>query len=476
MAYVLCDGERIDSEGIGESHMKASSLPLDQEPERYPLSFAQEWFVTLDQGDDGGAFGSRFVMVTPLRVTGRVDLAVLQGALDDVIARHELLRTLVVRDADPPYQLVYPPCPVPLEVRDVPPVAGKSRDLVALELIVEAQSGMVSAREVPMVRALLYRFDDRDSVLFLAVHHSVSDGWSMQVIGRDLGAFYAARSAGVPADLPPVRQYHEYSQWQRAMATSTAEDGAPRYWQDKLRGAREFTMPNDHGHPESYSRPFSLYRFDIDADVMARAAATAAATRGTLFTVLLAAWYVLAYQITGATDLAIRAFTAGRNEQEFLDTMGLFINVVPFRTSLDGCTSFRDILTRTRETFIDSVVHELPVAVIEQSFPDFIRSREDTRTSQFLLESLQSQLDDTVIPIAEGAREINERLEETSEPGDIPSGMVWSMSVKPSGELSNRVIFNPGEFDESTVAGWASGFRRILAGAVADPDRDWKTL
>jgi hypothetical protein len=89
--------------------MTESSLALDQESKRYPLSFTQEWFITLDQGDDGGAFGRRFFMVCPIRITGSVDLAVLQGALDDVVARHELLRTLVVRDADPPYQMVCPP-------------------------------------------------------------------------------------------------------------------------------------------------------------------------------------------------------------------------------------------------------------------------------------------------------------------------------------------------------------------------------
>jgi hypothetical protein len=101
--------------------MTESSLALDQESKRYPLSFTQEWFITLDQGDDGGTFGRRFILVSAIRVTGPVDLAVLQGALDDVVARHELLRTLVIRDADPPYQIMRPPCPVPLEVRDLPP-------------------------------------------------------------------------------------------------------------------------------------------------------------------------------------------------------------------------------------------------------------------------------------------------------------------------------------------------------------------
>jgi condensation enzyme len=449
---------------------------LAPEPQRYPLSFSQEWFVTLDQGEEGGAFGRGFLLVCEVRITGHVDLALLQGALDDVVTRHELLRTLVVRDADPPYQEIYPPCQVPLEVRDLPPVTGKSRDMVAQELIAEAEAGTISAREVPMLRALLCRFDDRDSALVLTVHHSVSDGWSLQVILRDLGAFYAARRSGLAAKLPEVRQYREYAEWQKASATSTAEDGAPRYWQDKLRGAREFTIPNDHGHPDSYSSPCSLYNDTIDADVMSAASVLAARARTTTFTVLLSAFHVLAHNITGATDLAIRAFTAGRNEEQFHDTMGLFINVLPFRTDLADCTSFRDVLIRSKETFIDALAHELPVNVIEQTFPDFVTSREDLRTSQFIIAETPTQLGDVVFPIADGAREVHQYLLEEARHHDIPTGMVWGLTPIPDGGLSSGVAFYPEEFDESTVAGWAAGLRRILTSAVHDPDQDWKTL
>src|SRR5580698_3917107 len=133
--------------------MTESSLALDQEPARHPLSFTQEWFINLDQGDDGGTFGPRFMIVSSLRVTGHVDLAILQGSLDDVVARHELLRTLVVRDADPPYQLVHPPCPMPLEVRDIPPVTGgRSRQQVVRQLTLEADAASISAREVPLIK------------------------------------------------------------------------------------------------------------------------------------------------------------------------------------------------------------------------------------------------------------------------------------------------------------------------------------
>jgi hypothetical protein len=454
--------------------MTESSPVADQQEKCYPLSFTQEWFLTLDQGDDGGTFGPRFILVTPIRITGPVDLAALQGALDDVVARHELLRTVVVRDADPPCQQVYPPCPVPLEVRDLPPDPGKPRDTVIQELMY--QTDPVSTREVPLMRARLCRFDDRDSVLFLTVHHSVTDGWSVHVIMRDLGAFYAARATGTPAELPPVRQYREYAAWQRASATSTAEDGAPAYWRDKLQGAREFTIPNDHGHPDSYSRPYSLHAHDIEPGVMAKASALATASRTTMFPVLLSAFYILAYEITGATDLTIRAFTAGRDVEEFHNTMGLFLNVIPLRTSLDGCTSFRDIIARAKETFIDAIAHELPVGVIEQTFPDFVKSREDLRTSQFIISNSVGQLgSELVIPIAEGAREIAVPPLEEEGHRDIPSGVVWDLDVS-SNVLSGGVLFNLDEFDESTVAGWAADLQRILTAAVGHPDQDWKTL
>jgi non-ribosomal peptide synthetase component F len=403
----------------------------------------------------------------------------LQGALDDVVERHELLRTLVVRDADPPYQQVCPPCQVPLQVRDLPPASGEhsgtARDMVIQELIAEAQAGTISARDVPLLHALLCRFDDRDSALLITVHHSVCDGWSIQVILRDLGAFYAARVSGTAPKLPAMRQYREYAQWQRASA-STADDSALKFWADKLDGAREFVMPNDHGHPERYSRPYSLHVFGIEADTMAAVAALAKATRGTQFTVMLSAIYVLANQITGATDLMVRAVTAGRNELEFHNTMGLFLNVVPFRTEIAGCTSFRDIVLKTRETFIDAMGNELPASVLEQAFPEFIRSREDTRMSELLILQPPSQYGELILPIAEGAREIDEVLLEEAESTDIPGGTQWHLSTQPDGAVNGSVHFNLDEFEESTVQGWTAGFKRILASAVRDPGQDWRQL
>jgi condensation enzyme len=210
---------------------------------------------------------------------------------------------------------------------------------------------------------------------------------------------------------------------------------------------------------------------------MAKVSALVTACRATVFSVMLSAFYVLAHEITGATDLTIRAFTAGRGIEEFHNTTGLFLNLVPFRTSLDDCVSFRDIVAHAKETLIGAIAHELPVNVIEQEFPDFIKSREDLRTSQFIISCHESQIgDDLAFPIADGAREIRVPWLEEDGHRDIPSGMVWNLDLPPSGVLAGSVLFNLDEFDESTVAGWALDLQRILASAVRDPDQDWKTL
>jgi len=123
------------------------------------------------------------------------------------------------------------------------------------------------------------------------------------------------------------------------------------------------------------------------------------------------------------------------------------------------------------------MAHELPVNVIEQIFPDFIKSREDLRTSQFIIANQQAQLgDDLTVPIAEGARPASAGPLEGQEVHDIPSGTGWNLYVEPSGQLRGSVLFNRDEFDESTVAGWAVDLRRILTSAVREPDRDRRLL
>ena len=442
---------------------------------RYPLSFTQEWFCAMDEGDLKGAFSVRFTVVAPLRVTGQVDVAVLQGALDDVVVRHELLRTVVVRDAHPPYQQVHPPCQVPLEVRDLSHVIGRSREMAAEELIVEAELSTMSPRLVPVLRAILGRFDDNDFVLVLLVHHSAADAWSMNVIMRDLAACYTARASGRPADLPPVRQYREFAAWQQAEVARMGE--AREYWRDKLRGAQLLAVPRDRPAPEVYSRPFSMHKHAVGADEMAAAARLAVDMRSSMFMILMAAFSVFSYTLTGCPDPAIRSFTTGRDEPAFHHTLGLLMNSLLFRTDISQCASFREIVASTRNTCIEAYTHEVPIAVLRRDLPELSRPQEDPKKSPFTLGVFQSPHEAAAaLPIADGAYPILKRLLPSSETADIPNGLLWSMDVAPSGALSSNIVCNLDEFDEQRLTGWISDYHRILSGLANEPDQDWRLI
>lgn len=443
--------------------------------DRFPLSFTQEYFCSMDKGERGGAFGHRFLLGTGIRIAGRVDVTALQGALDDVVARHEILRSVVVRGSEPPYQQVCPPCPVPLRIQDLASVPDGSRDLRAEELIFEEAQAPMNTGEPPLLRAVLSRFDDCDSVLVMMTHHSACDGWSMQLIMRDLAAFYAARTSGRPLDLPKVRQYREYAAWQRAGLADPASDEHAAYWRQKLAGARVFALPNDHAKPPLYTRSFSMHNYSKD-DVVPAVSTLAAQTRSSLFMVLLAAFNVLAYQITGTTDPVLRAFTTGRDEPEFHNTVGPFLNVVPFRTSISKCATFREIVTHTRDTCVEAYTHEIPITQIERALPDFNKPHQNPRMSQIVLEMFQAQVEDTALQIADGSYEVVDRQMPEPEHPDIPDGLVWDIAPLPSGELTGGVLFNLDEFDERTVVNWVSEYQRIVTMAVNNPDQDWKTL
>jgi condensation enzyme len=449
-----------------------SSQP-DATTGRYPLSFTQQWFHSLDEGEENGAFGNRFTIVSALRIAGHVDVATLRAALDDVVQRHELLRTVVIRDAQPPYQQIYPPCPVPLDIRDWP-ATDRPRDLVAEELIIEAEQGTMTPRRVPLMRATLTRFDDRDSVLVLVVHHSASDAWSQTVVLRDLAAFYDARASHHPVDLPPVRQYREYAEWQQASAAETS--AARQYWREKLRGARVLAVPNDRPRPDGYTRPFSIYNYVVSADEMGTGARFAHEMRSSMFMVLMSAFSVFSYELTGQADPGIRAFTFGRDEPAFQNTMGLFLNLVPFRTDISRCANFREIVACTRDTCIDAYAREVPVTVIEQDLPDFNAPHDDPKNSQIVLGMYQAQSDAATLPVADGADPIIRRTLPSSETSDIPSGISWSMAISSSGEMVGSVVYNLDEFDERKITGWVSDYNRTLSRLVSEPDREWRQL
>jgi condensation enzyme len=453
--------------------MSGSPQVREADVGRFPLSSQLRLWCAYDPT---AAFGPRFVIARSLRVNGQVNTSALQEALDDVAARHEILRTVVVRDAEPAYQQIHPPSPVPLRVRALPNVEGRSRDAYAQELLIEAEQSSVNVADLPLLRADLSTFDDRDSVLTVISHHTAGDAWSMQLIIRDLAACYTARAAGLVPELPPVRQYREFTAWEQSMAASPMAREARAYWRQKLRGARFFALPVDHPVAQSLSSPYNSHHFTIDADVMTAVSAIAKSTHATIFMVLLAAIDVLAYQISGTTDPVIRNIAAGRSEHQFQDTVGVTLSFVPLRTDTSRCASFGEIVESVRDACVEASSREIPLDIIAQESPELNELAEDPRLEIFLLGYYRQSSSSAEIKLADGSY-----LVRMGEPKDhissqLPGGVAWTMQLLLSGELKCRVEFNSGAFDRSTIAGFSEAYRRILARASAEPDRKWTTL
>lgn len=452
-----------------------SGSPEAQEADvgQFPLSSQQRLWCEYDPTT---AFGPRFVIARSLRVNGQVNTPALQEALNDVAARHEILRTVVVCDADPPYQQIHRPSPVPLRVRAIPDVAERSRDAYAQKLLIEAEQSSVDVADLPLLRADLSTFDDRDSVLTVATHHTAADAWSMQLLIHDLAECYAARAAGRIPALPPVRQYREFAAHEQSLAASPMVREARGYWRQKLRGARFFGLPVDHPIAQSLSSPYKSHHFIIDADVMNAVSEMAKSAHATIFMVLLAAIDVLAYQISGTTDPVIRNITAGRSERQFHDTVGLTLSFVPLRTDTGKCDTFRDIVDSVRDTCVEASSREIPLDLVAQESPELTQSADDPRLAHFLLGYYRQTPASAEIKFADGSHLVRMQEPQDHVSSQLASGVVWTMHLLPSGELKCRVEFNSGAFDQSTIARFSAAFCRVLSTASAEPERRWMTL
>ncbi|MFL6138293.1 MAG: condensation domain-containing protein [Frankiaceae bacterium] len=448
--------------------MTELSVRPEAAPDRFPLSSAQEMWCA---GDAAGSFGPRFIMAEALRLRGRIDVAALQAALDDLVVRHEILRTAIVRDVTPPYQSVHPPCPVPLVVRDRP-AAPADRDRIAAELANEAELSTVDVDELPLLRAGLTRFDDEDAVLTLVTHHAAGDGWSFQLLIRDLAALYLARSTGQPPALPVPRQYRDYAAWERERRSgSDAEVLA--YWREKLRGAEVFALPTDRPVQKVPQSPYEACNYRFGLDLMEPAAALATATRSSVFIVLLAAFDVLANRITGTTDPVIHALTAGRNQPEFRDTVGPFLGFLALRTDLGACGSFRDVVVAARKSLLEAYANEVPFHRLARQLPEIMRPLDDPRMCELIFGFFRPPSLGGQVTIGDDTQPVRQLKQRSTQ---IPGGVGWNMGAGPSGEVFGKVQFNPDEFDERTMRAWTEEYGRILALATAEPDRDWRDL
>ncbi|ANQ72823.1 non-ribosomal peptide synthetase [Rhodococcus sp. 008] len=454
---------RMESE-IGSGARAA--LTARVRPERVPLSLAQQRMWFLNRFD---TLSSANNIPVAIRLSGLLDVAALDAAVSDVVVRHEILRTVYPEVDGVGFQEVLSADRVRL---DLSPVAVSESDVVGA--VTEFLSaGFDVAVEVP-VRARLFAVSESEFVLAMVVHHISGDGVSMGPLTRDVMVAYEARSRGeVPGWTPLAVQYADYALWQRE--TLGSEDDPSSlisrqigFWESALAGLPDqLDLPADRPRPAVASNRGAKHAFVIDAPEHHSLKKIARESNSSLFMVVHAALAVLLSRLSGTSDIAIGTPVAGRGEQVLDDLIGMFVNTLVLRTEVDSSESFSGLLGRVREGDLGAFAHvDLPFErLVEVLNP----ARSQARNPLFQVMLSFQNMEQSVLRLGDltvagiDANTVAAKF-------DLQLTMVeqFDEAGAPAG-MAAHFTYATDLFDESTVAGFAGRFGRILAEITVDP-------
>ena len=345
-----------------------------------PLSFAQDRLWFLDQLAPGSAL---YNLPCSLRIDGELDLPAMEWSVNEVVRRHEVLRTTFVVVDGRPAQVVAPLLRVPLHVIDLAGRDEPARVRDVRRLGIEEARRPFDLQQGPLIRAVVLRLGAREHVLLTTMHHIVSDGWSIGVLLRELQACYEARVRGRAPQLRPLPiQYADYAAWQRESLTGDALAHELAYWRRQLAGAPPaLDLPTDGPRPPQRRFHGAYDAVTVPRDVTAAVRALGEREGATLFMIVLAAWRVILSRWSGQEDVSVGVPVAGRHRGETEDLIGFFLNNLVLRTTLEDDPSCREWLDRVRKTALEAFAHQdLP---FETLLADLAPPRDLSRTPLF---------------------------------------------------------------------------------------------
>lgn len=429
-----------------------------------PLSYAQQrlWFLYRLEGP-----GPAYNIPLAARLAGRLNIEALAAALNDVISRHEALRTIFLERAGSPYQAVLPEFRLELEVVD------SSEAQLAAALAAAARYGFELASE-PALKAWLFRLQEDRYVLLLLLHHIAGDGWSFLPLAQDLAAAYGARCRGIaPEWMPLPVQYADYALWQEALLNHRSEGESLQekqlaFWREALAGLpEELELPYDYKRPEQTAYRGDTLEFWLDRGEHRQLLALARESQVSLFMVLQAGLAALLTRLGAGVDIPLGAPVAGRNDEALWNLIGLFVNTLVLRTNTGGNPSFRELLARVREVNVQAYEHqELPFErLVEALNPVRSRSRHPLFQIMLTLQNMQEpkldlpELDGSLSLLRTGTAKFDLSLEfrETYTREGEPDGLQGFLEY--SAEL----------FAGGTARMLADRLKLLLAAAAANP-------
>ncbi|HSG40554.1 MAG TPA: condensation domain-containing protein, partial [Thermoanaerobaculia bacterium] len=349
--------QAVEEEIQKEQGLSVPPLVRRQEAGEAPLSFSQHRLWFMDQLQPGSPFYNIFAAV---RLTGDLDVAALRRAGDEMVRRHEALRTVFSSRDGEPVQVVQPPRPLDLPLEDLREVPEAERHDAAVHRVTQEANRPFDLAQGPLARCLLLRLGEREHVMTLALHHIVGDGWSVGVFIRDLVALYQSLVDGKPSPLPelPV-QYADFAVWQREWLRGEVLEGQLAYWTEQLAGAPALIrLRTAHPRPAVQSFRGGRRMTVLPADLAERLKKLSRGADCTLFMTLLASFQTLLHLDTGDEDVLVGSPLSYRNWREIEGLIGFFVNTLVFRGNLAGDPTFLEVLGRTRRVVLDAFAHQ----------------------------------------------------------------------------------------------------------------------
>ncbi|HEX7814032.1 amino acid adenylation domain-containing protein [Dyella sp.] len=341
------------AEAIASDHDGAGTATLPpivavSHGDHIPLSYAQQrlWFMAqLDQAN------ATYHVSLVLQLEGALDIPALQQALDRLLHRHEALRTVFhAIDGEPRASLLPAHTPFPLVVHDL------RQSPHADELLARYKHDHAHAaydmEHGPLVRANVIRLGDRRHVLQLGMHHIVSDGWSINLLAREINALYVAFAQGQADPLPALRvQYPDYAAWQHTVLSSERLRDQAAYWKDALHGAPDLLhLPTDHPRPSRQSFAGAMRPIRLDVALTRRLRQLGKQHGMSLYMLVTAAWAAVLARLSGQDDVMIGTLSANRGQREIEPLIGFFVSTLPLRIDLSGEPDALTLLSRVRRT------------------------------------------------------------------------------------------------------------------------------
>ena len=468
----------VEKRSLLEKLLKEQEVPQHTEPppvrdprlegkDAFVLSFSQRRLWFLDQLEPGSAFYN-FPLAVPFNVA--VNAAVLQRSINEIVRRHEALRTVFDQVDGEPMQIVLPEMMLPLDVVDLRMIDKESQTAELTRLAAELAQRPFDLANGPLLRTTLLRRGPEDNVFLLVMHHIMSDGWSLGVFWRELVALYNAFYVSRPSPLSELPiQYADFAVWQRDRLQGERLAALLSYWRKQLDGIPTLQLPTDRPRPAVPTYRGAFHEIAIPRPLNDALRALAQREGATLFMTLFAVFTVLLQRYTGQEDVVVGSYVAGRDRAELEGLIGFFINSLVLRADLRDDPSFRTLLARVREMALDAYAHqELPFEkLVEELQPERDLGRNPLFQVSFQLFS--AQLEGSTPGGPEGAPTI-----------DLNRGMaIFDIAVNiwdgPDG-LSGHVEYSTDLFEPATIARLIDHYRTLLKSVVAEPDAQISTL